>query len=297
MLAESTAEMGAQEVFAADSAVLKDYRPEAYADVLSKLVGDLQPQVVLFPTTGRGRELAGMLAIDLGAGVIPDAVALEVIEGSLVATRPVYGGKAIAKVQCTTELKVITVRSRIYAVPEKPMMGEARIVPVDINLDQETFKTQVLENKEGSGGVSLSDAAIVVTGGRGVSTSKGIVPPEGLDAEAEERWRAEQGFMRVRELAGVLNAAVGASRAAVDAGYIPYEYQVGQTGKIVSPDIYIACGVSGAIQHLAGMRNSKLIVAINEESDAPIFKYAHIGVIGDLHAVLPALTEQFKARQ
>ena len=147
------------------------------------------------------------------------------------------------------------------------------------------------------GAVSLSDAEIVIAGGRGLASSKSITPPDGIAGEDEERWLAERGFALLGELADVLQAGLGATRAAVDAGYIPYEFQIGQTGKIVSPDVYIACGISGAIQHLAGMRSSKKIVAIDEDPDAPIFRYAHIGIVGDAHAILPALIEALKAGQ
>jgi electron transfer flavoprotein alpha subunit len=157
--------------------------------------------------------------------------------------------------------------------------------------------TEVLGYKASEGGVSLTDAGVIVSGGRGVSNNPKLTPPaEITDEKQKEIWRAQQGFALVRELAQVLGAAVGASRAAVDAGYIPYAHQVGQTGKVVSPDLYIACGISGAIQHLAGMRTSKTIVAINKDAEAPIFRMARFGVVGDLFEVVPALTKAFKAR-
>jgi electron transfer flavoprotein alpha subunit len=149
---------------------------------------------------------------------------------------------------------------------------------------------------ESGGGVSLTDAGIIVSGGRGVSNNPKLEPPADLDDNAKEIWKAHQGFALVKDLAAVLGAAVGASRAAVDAGYIPYDHQVGQTGKVVAPDLYIAAGISGAIQHQAGMRTSKVIVAINKDADAPIFKLARFGVVGDLYDVLPALTEAFRER-
>jgi electron transfer flavoprotein alpha subunit len=144
--------------------------------------------------------------------------------------------------------------------------------------------------------VSVSDAAVIVSGGRGVSNNPALTPPGGLDEKQAEIWRAQQGFKLVGDLAQVLGGAVGASRAAVDAGYIPYEHQVGQTGKVVSPDLYIANGISGAIQHQAGMRSSKVIVAINKDPEAPIFRMARFGVVGDLFAILPALTEAFRKK-
>jgi len=144
--------------------------------------------------------------------------------------------------------------------------------------------------------VSLNDAAVIVSGGRGVANNPSLTPPAGMDEKQAEIWRAQQGFKLVGDLAAVLGGAVGASRAAVDAGYIPYSHQVGQTGKVVSPDLYIAAGISGAIQHQAGMRSSKVIVAINKDADAPIFKLARYGVVGDLYAILPALTEALRKR-
>jgi electron transfer flavoprotein alpha subunit len=237
-----------------------------------------------------------MVAVDLETGVMPDAVALEGQDGDVVVTRPVYGGKALSKVRCQARPQIITVRGRVFECTESDAAATGNVVKVDVAIPEGDLSTKVVENISTAGGVSLSDASIIVSGGRGVSSSPTLEAPADLDADAAELWRAEQGFKVVRELAETLNAAVGASRAAVDAGYVPYDYQVGQTGKIVSPDIYIACGVSGAIQHLAGMRTSKLIVGIEEEADAPIFRYAHYGVVGDLHTIVPALNEALRAR-
>jgi electron transfer flavoprotein alpha subunit len=156
------------------------------------------------------------------------------------------------------------------------------------------IKTKVVEVVPSGGGVSLSDAAVIVSGGRGVSNNPSLTPPGGMSEADAEVWRAQQGFKLIGELASVMNGAVGASRAAVDAGYIPYAHQVGQTGKLVAPDLYIACGISGAIQHLAGMRNSKMVVAINKDPDAPIFRLSRFGVVGDLYTIVPALAEAFR---
>jgi electron transfer flavoprotein alpha subunit len=161
-------------------------------------------------------------------------------------------------------------------------------------VSEEAIPTKVVGYTQAGGGVSLTDASVIVSGGRGVSNNPSLTPPGGLDEKQAEIWRA-QGFKLVGDLAKVLGAAVEPC-AAVDAGYIPYEHQVGQTGKVVSPDVYIACGISGAIQHQAGMRTSKVIVAINKDPEAPIFKMARYGVVGDLFTVVPALTEAFQKR-
>jgi len=287
---------GADEVLLADDATLDDYRCEPFTSLLAKLAGDAKPEVILFPTTTRGRELAAMSAIDLNTGVLPDVVALEVKDGKVIATRPIYAGKLLSKVTCLTQPQLVTLRGRAFPKPAldasrtgtptrvAPVMGEAEI------------PTRVEAYSAGEAGVSLSDASVIVSGGRGVSNNPALTPPGGLDEKQAEIWKAQQGFKLIGDLAQVLKAAVGASRAAVDAEYIPYSHQVGQTGKVVSPDLYIACGISGAIQHQAGMRSSRVIVAINRDPEAPIFKLARYGVVGDLYTIVPALTEAFRKR-
>lgn len=287
---------GADEVMYADETSLADYRAEPYAAIIANQVGQANPDVLLFPTTTRGRELAGMSAIDLETGVMPDVTALEVRDGQVVATRPVYAGKLLSQVECDARPQVITTRIRAFPSPEADSGRTGSAVKVEPVLAEASIATQVVEYAESGGGVSVSDAAVIVSGGRGVSNNLALSPPAGMDEKQAEVWRAQQGFKLVGDLAEVLGGAVGASRAAVDAGYIPYEHQVGQTGKVVSPDLYIACGISGAIQHQAGMRTSKVIVAINKDPEAPIFKLARFGVVGDLFQVLPALVEAFKKK-
>jgi len=287
---------GADQVYYADDSSLVDYRPEPFASLVSQIAREDAPDVLLFPTTTRGRELAGMCAIDLNSGVLPDVTALEVQDGKLTATRPVYAGKLIATVVCDSTPQIITTRGRAFDKPELDASRTGEPTQVDAPLPADDIQTQVIEYSEEEGGVSLNDAAVIVSGGRGVSSNPNLTPPEDLDEKGAEIWRAQQGFKLVGDLATVLGAAVGASRAAVDAGYIPYDQQVGQTGRVVSPDLYIACGISGAIQHLAGMRTSKVIVAINKDPDAPIFKLARYGVVGDLFQILPPLTEAFRSR-
>ena len=287
---------GANQVLLADSAILSDFRTEPFADLLSGLAQQNQPDVILFPTTTRGRDLAAMTAIDLNTGVLVDVTAIENIDGEILATRPIYGGKLFSKVKCNARPQILTLRSRAFPKPEPNTALSGTPTMVEINFTEDQIGTKVTGYAESEGGVSLMDAAVIVSGGRGVSNNPKLTPPADLNAADQEKWRAQQGFKLVGELASVVGAAVGASRAAVDAGYIPYAHQVGQTGKVVSPDLYIACGISGAIQHLAGMRSSKVIVAINKDPDAPIFKLARFGVVGDLFDMLPPLTEALRSQ-
>jgi electron transfer flavoprotein alpha subunit len=285
---------GADEVLLADDPSLEDYRSEPYTALLAKLAADSSPEVILFPTTTRGRELAAMAAIDLNTGVLPDVIALELVDGSLLATRPIYAGKLLCKVQCLTRPQLVTLRGRAFPSPPPDASRSGTLTKVSPVMNEADIPTKVEGYTPGEAGVSLTDASIIVSGGRGVSNNPKLTPPAGMDEKQAEIWKAQQGFKLIEDLAQVLHAAVGASRAAVDAGYIPYTHQVGQTGKVVSPDLYIACGISGAIQHQAGMRTSKVIVAINRDPEAPIFKLARYGVVGDLYAIIPALTEAFR---
>jgi electron transfer flavoprotein alpha subunit len=284
---------GADEVLVSDAASLKDYRAEPYATVLSTAAKEAE--ALLLPTTSRTRELAAMVAVDLETGVTPDAIALEVQDGVLVATRPIYAGKLLTLEVCAkARPQIVTLRGRAFPMPEADAGRSGSTTALEAPADG---LTEIVEYKASEGGVSLSDAAVIVSGGRGVSNNPKLTPPADVtDDKQIEVWRAQQGFALVRDLASVLGAAVGASRAAVDAGYVPYAYQVGQTGKVVSPDVYIANGISGAIQHLAGMRTSKTIIAVNKDAEAPIFKIARFGIVGDLFEVLPALTEALRKK-
>ncbi|HET7011665.1 MAG TPA: electron transfer flavoprotein subunit alpha/FixB family protein [Anaerolineales bacterium] len=295
-LAEQAIAHGADSALLAEADALKDYRPEPYASTVAKMARGAGATVMLFPTTGRTRELAGMVAVDLEVGVTPDAIALEVKDGKVVATRPIYGGKLLTKeVSKGPEPHLLTLRARAFPKPE-PVAGKTGAVE-KVAAEVGAPLTEVSGYKAAESGVSLTDAGVIVSGGRGVSNSPKLTPPaEITDEKQKEIWRAQQGFALIRDLAGALGAAVGASRAAVDAGYVPYAHQVGQTGKVVSPDLYIACGISGAIQHLAGMRTSKTIVAINKDAEAPIFKVARFGIVGDLFEVVPAMTKAVRAR-
>ena len=286
-------EYGADEVFVTDDAALADYRAEAYASTLSALLSAQSPDLVLFPTTARTRELAAMTAMDLNTGVLTDIAGLDASGDQLVATRPIYEGKVLEKTVCAGKPALVTIRGRAFPKPE-PDAGKAG-TPTKVEV-----KATALTNVEGYSpsetAVNLGDAGVIVSGGRGVSNNPSLQPPAGMDEKQAELWKAQQGFALITDLANVLGGAIGASRVAVDAGYIPYSHQVGQTGKVVTPDLYIACGISGAIQHLVGMRNAKVIVAINKDSDAPIFKQARYGVVGDLFQIVPALTEAFRKK-
>jgi electron transfer flavoprotein alpha subunit len=237
-----------------------------------------------------------MTAIDLNSGVLVDVTAIEVLDGDILATRPIYAGKLLSKVKCNARPQVVTLRGRTFPKPEADASLGGTPTRIDVDISETEIVSKVTGYAESEGGVSLMDAAIIVSGGRGVSNNPRLEPPAGLDEGEQEKWRAQEGFKLVGELASVVGGAVGASRAAVDAGYIPYVHQVGQTGKVVSPDLYIACGISGAIQHLAGMRSSKVIVAINKDPDAPIFKLARFGLVGDLYDILPPLIDALQTR-
>lgn len=276
-LAQDAISYGADTVLLAEDATLADFRVEPQAALLAKAVREAEPAVVLIGATFRGRELGPALAVELDTGCIADCTALEFEDGQLVATRPIYAGKLLSR--CTIPERrpqIFTTRVRAFPKPEPDPARSGDVVRVEPALAEDDISSKVTGFKETEGGVSLADANIIVSGGRGVAGPEGFEP--------------------VRQLAKTLGGAMGASRAAVDAGWIPYERQVGQTGKTVSPDLYIAAGISGAIQHQAGMRTSKVIVAINKDPEAPIFKLAHYGIVGDLFKVVPALTEAFEEK-
>ncbi len=274
-VADAAFDLGCDEVIGADDATLKDGRVEAVGPLVVALAQDNEPVVIIAGASARGRDLTSWVAADLDAGLVSDCIALEVDGDRVKVTRPVYAGKLLSTVFVSSGTQVVSLRGRAFAQAESTG-GNGTADWVEPVVNEDDIASKVIGFEEKGSGVSLSDASIIVSGGRGVGG------PEGFDP--------------VRELAEVLGAAVGASRAAVDAGWIPYEHQVGQTGKTVSPDLYIACGISGAIQHQAGMRTSKIIVAVNKDPEAPIFKLAQYGIVGDLFDVLPALNEAFGER-
>ncbi|MBI3163925.1 MAG: electron transfer flavoprotein subunit alpha/FixB family protein [Chloroflexi bacterium] len=297
-VAKAAIEYGADEVLVADDASLTDYRAETYASTLSALASSLNPGLILFPTTTRTRELAAMSAVDLNTGVLTDLIGLEAngddsTSLSMIATRPIYEGKLMEKTVSSGKPVMATIRGRAFPKPERAAGKSGTITKVAATGEA---KSSVEGYSASESAVNLGDAGIIVSGGRGVSNNPSLTPPAGMDEKQAEVWRAQQGFALITDLAQLLGGAVGASRAAVDGGYIPYAHQVGQTGKVVAPDLYIANGISGAIQHLVGMRNAKVIVAINKDADAPIFKQARYGVVGDLFQILPALTDAMKKK-
>lgn len=277
-LAETAQSYGANKVFLAEGEVLERYRLQPYASALDSAIDAVGAKLVLTNATYRGRTLAATVACQRGAGIASDAVDIRLDDGSLVAERMIFSGNIRVDVQFESELAVASIRPRSFPMPEAAdPSGSIESLSVGVSEDEVREKVRDFRPADSSE-ISLTDAQIIVSGGRGVAADP------------------EKGFTLVGDLAKVLGAAVGASRAAVDAGYMPYKHQVGQTGKTVKPDLYIAAGISGAIQHLAGMGNSKVIVAINKDKDAPIFERARYGIVGDLFEVLPALTEAFRKR-
>ena len=270
-------EYGADSVWVCDHATLADFRVEPYAALFAKLAENEKPDLVLAPTSTRVRDVLASAAVDLGGGVVADATDIELKDGQAHVTRPVYAGKLLSTVVLKASgPQLVTLRPRAFPVPEQVSGRTGEVVQVDPLVQEEAITTKVSEYIVEEGQVRVDGAAIIVSGGRGVGGPEGFEP--------------------LRQLASTLGGAVGASRAAVDAGWIPYSHQVGQTGKVVSPDLYIAAGVSGAIQHLAGMRSAKVIVAINKDAEAPIFNIANFGVVGDLFSILPSLNAEFKSR-
>jgi electron transfer flavoprotein alpha subunit len=266
--------IGSDKVIVCQSSKLKNFVDESYAKIVVDAVKNENANVILGGATFAGKFLFGRLSAMLSSGLAADITAIEWDGENILATRPAYGGKAIIKVSpAGPGHQLATLRPKAFPDPEA-MFGRAG-EKAEMVFDETKYssRTKVLEHvSEGDQEISLTDADIIVSGGRGL--------------------RAPENFKLVRDLAAALGAAVGASRATVDAGWIPYAHQVGQTGKTVNPKLYVACGISGAIQHLVGMQSSKTIVAINRDAEAPIFKVATYGVVGDIFEILPKLTER-----
>ncbi len=270
---------GADEVYLVDHPSLKNFNDESYSDIFVQLISKYKPEIVLLGATTYGRSLAPRAASRLNTGLTADCTKLEidVEKRLLLQTRPAFGGNLMATIICPNHRpQMSTVRPKVMKALEQDISRNGEIIRPDIMIPED-IKVKVIDIVTTlSEKVNLTEADIIVSGGRGVGDPKN--------------------FALLQELANVLGGAVGASRATVDAGWIDYSHQVGQTGKTVGPKVYFACGISGAVQHLAGMSSSDTIIAINKNPDAPIFKVATLGIVGDLLEVLPALTSEFKKR-
>ena len=275
-LAGPLGQLGAAKVHLIGSPALASYTGESLGQALGQFIRQLAPVAVLAAHTPLGKDLAPRLAAALDAALATDCIQVSFNDGQVTVRRPVYAGKATAEVEFTDDsLKVITVRPRTVKAPEPDAARSAEVATFAVELPaQKTALKEIIASDNAR--PDVSEAAIIVTGGRSLGSA--------------------ENFSVIENFADSIGAAVGSSRAAVDAGYRPYRDQVGQTGKVVSPQVYIACGVSGAIQHLAGMRTSKHIVAINTDPDAPIFQLADYGIVGDLFEVVPLLAEAAKNR-
>ena len=273
---ESLAAHGATKVYVAEGDV-SDYLVAPTAEVLAKVVADSSPAAVLLASSAEGKEIAARLALKTGSGVLTDATDVTADGGKVTAEQQVFGGSTVVRSAVTTGTPIITVRPN--SVPAEPAQGSAERVDVAVELSEAAKAARITDRvvEEKGERPELSEAAIVVSGGRGVGSGENFSVIEGL--------------------ADALGAAVGASRAATDAGWYPHQHQVGQTGKTVSPQLYVAAGISGAIQHRAGMQTSKTIVAINKDPEAPIFELVDFGVVGDLHQVVPAVADKVRARK
>ena len=271
-VAEKVKAYGAEKVYVVDDSEIKGYLVAPKAEVLQQLVEKASPDAVLIPSSFEGKEIAGRLAIKIESGLITDAVDVE--EGP-VTTQSVFAGNYTVKAKVTHGTPIITVKPNSAAPQEAEGAGKVEEVTVTISDAAKSARIVASQPRTATGRPELTEAAIVVSGGRGTGGK----------------------FEPVEDLADALGAAVGASRAAVDSGWKPHSYQIGQTGKTVSPQLYIAAGISGAIQHRAGMQTSKTIVAVNKDEEAPIFELVDFGVVGDLHTVLPTATEEITKRK
>lgn len=274
-LAQGCVELGADKVFVVDDPVLKDYQGDAYVAVGERVCKEVDPAVVLFGQTMIGRDMAPRLAARLSTAVAMDCVELSLDGDKLQATRPCYGGNARARYSINGTPQIATLRAKVYDPPAPDTSRQAEVVKQAAGVSEDAIRARVVgRTKEEVEGVRLEDAAVVVGGGRGLG--------------------GPEGFQPLEELAQILGGAVGATRAVCDLGWYPVATQVGLTGKVVTPDLYIAIGISGASQHMAGISQVKNIVAINKDPEANIFQAARFGVVGDWKEVVPAFTEKVR---
>lgn len=275
--AQETVTLGADKVFLVDDPLLKDYQTDAYVSVMEKVIRETMPRFILLGQTSIGRDLAPRLAFRLRTAAVMDCVALSIDPDSkrLLQTKPVYGGNAMAVFINDLDPQIATVRSKVMSPREPDASRTGEVIALEAGLDPSSIRTRVLEKvTEEVEGIKLEDAPVIVSGGRGIG--------------------GPEGFQKLSELAKLLNGAVGASRPACDSGWMPDTSQIGLTGKIVSPDLYVAVGISGCSQHMTGCSGSRTIVAINKDAEAHIFKEAHYGVVGDWKDVIPAFAEKVK---
>lgn len=268
---------GAQRVFSAEDALLGTPQVDLHLAALIEICRTVAPKVILCGRTAWGRDLTPRLACRLGVGLLQDCLQVEVdaTSGYMLATRPVYGGNVLAKVRCTASPQIAALRPKAYTPLPTDTSRRGEVVAVPVTLDATMARVTVLrQERDETPGVKLEEARVVVAGGRGLG--------------------GPEPFRELQEMAGMLNAAVGASRAAVDAGWVPGTWQVGLTGKTITPELYITIGISGASQHMAGCSGAKVIVAINKDAEANIFRDARYGVIGDWQTVLPAFMEALR---
>lgn len=275
-LADQLAHYGANKVLLAEHDLLEHYTTDAYTHVAKQAIDSIQPELVLFAATSNGKDLAPRLAARMDLGLVSDAVELKHEGGKFVAVRPMYAGKAFAQVSLQSSPALVSMRPNVVSVGAADASRSAETTALDVALSEDLIRAKVVGfEKPESGKLDVAEADIIVSGGRGL--------------------KGPENFPMIEKLADVLGGAVGASRAVVDAGWRPHSEQVGQTGKTVSPTLYVACAISGAMQHLAGMSSSKYIVAINTDPEAPIFKAASFGIVADVFDVLPELTEKLAA--
>ncbi|MFS0671148.1 electron transfer flavoprotein subunit alpha/FixB family protein [Peribacillus frigoritolerans] len=272
-LAATMIQYGADRAVVVENSKLAHYTPDGFSQALLSVISQENPKGIIFGHTAIGKDLSAKIASKLGSGLISDVVAIETGGDNIIFTRPIYSGKAFEQKIIKDGVIFATIRPNNITplTKDSSRSGDVSMASVEIK-DLRTIVREVV--KKAVQGVDLSEAKIIVSGGRGI--------------------KSEEGFQPLKELADVLGGAVGASRGACDAGYADYSLQIGQTGKVVTPDLYIACGISGAIQHLAGMSNSKVIVAINKDPEADIFNVADYGIVGDLFEVVPLLTGEIK---
>lgn len=276
-LTQALADHGASRIVIAEDPALAYYSSELFTAIVAEIATQLEPVAVLMGATAMGKDLAARLAARLKSALIQDCVALEMeADGSLIADRPIYGGKLRSVVRATNPLmQIVTLRPNVFSPSEPQSSPDGPVERFSVSFERTRPMAHVREVQETAGGrKELTEASIIVSGGRGL--------------------KGPEHFTLIEELAAALGGAVGASRAAVDASWKPHSYQVGLTGKTVSPQLYIACGISGAIQHQAGMSSARTIVAINTNPNAPIFKLATYGIVGDLFEIVPLLTEEVK---